>query len=94
MPTAFSYHRVSTNVQDTKEQVKGNRQYAEEKGVSVLQEYGEYCKRHHAYKRAAFQQMLADIPMMKPDLILVQRLDRFGVKNANELGCLSTTALT
>src|SRR5271165_1474850 len=90
MTTAFLYHRVSTNVQDTKEQVLGNRQYAEENGITVLNEYGDYGKRHHAYKRPKFQQMPADIPVMKPDLIVVQRLDRFGVKDANELGYFLT----
>jgi len=34
--------------------------------------------------------MLADIPEMKPDLTLVRRLDRFGVKDANELGYFLT----
>jgi DNA invertase Pin-like site-specific DNA recombinase len=34
--------------------------------------------------------MLADIPEMKPDLILVHRLDRFGVKDGNELGYFLT----
>ena len=81
MTTAFLYHRVSTNVQDTKEQVLGNRQYAEENSITVLNEYGDYGKRHHAHKRHAFQQMLADIAVMKPDFILVQRLDRSGVND-------------
>ena len=90
MATAFLYHRVSTNVQETKEQVKGNRQYAEENGIKVLTEYGDFGKRHHAHKRPNFQRMLADIATMKPDLILVHRLDRFGVKDANELGYFLT----
>jgi hypothetical protein len=55
MTTASSYHRVSSNVQDTKEQVLGNRQYAEENSITVLNEYGDYGMRHHAYKRHAFQ---------------------------------------
>ena len=86
MATAFLYHRVSTNAQETKEQVIGNRQYAEENGIGVLNEYGDYGKRHHAHKRPAFQQMLGDIGTMKPNMILVHRLDRFGVKDAKELG--------
>jgi DNA invertase Pin-like site-specific DNA recombinase len=86
MTTAFLYHRVSTNVQETKEQVIGNREYAKENGIGVLNEYGDYGKRHHAHKRPAFQQMLADIETMKPNMILVHRLDRFGVKDAKELG--------
>jgi len=51
MTTAFSYHRVSTNVQDTKEQVLGNRQYAQQNDITVLNEYGECGKRHHAHER-------------------------------------------
>jgi len=90
MTTAFSYHRVSSNAQETKEQVRGNRQYAQENAIKVLNEYGDFGKRHHAYKRPNFQRMLAEIPAMKPDLILVQRLDRFGVKDANELGYFLT----
>lgn len=74
MATAFLYHRVSTNVQDTKERVLGSRQYAEENSITVLNEYGDYGKRHHAHKRHAFQQMLADLPTMKPDMILAIRL--------------------
>ena len=38
MTKAFSYHRVSSNAQDTKEQVLGNRRYAEENNVTVLNE--------------------------------------------------------
>jgi DNA invertase Pin-like site-specific DNA recombinase len=90
MTTAFLYHRVSTNVQDTKEQVLGNRQYAEENGITVLNQYGDFGKRHLAHKRTNFKRMLAEIPVMKPDLILVQRLDRFGVKDANQLGYFLT----
>jgi len=47
MTTACLYHRVSTNVQETKEQVRGNRQYAEENNITVLNEYGDFGKRHH-----------------------------------------------
>ena len=90
MATAFLYHRVSSNAQETKEQVRGNRQYAEESGIKVLTEYGDFGKRHHAHKRPNFQRMLADIATMKPDMILVHRLDRFGVKDANELGYFLT----
>ena len=51
MTTAFSYHRVSSNAQETKEQVSDNRRYAEENNITVLNKYGEYGKRHHARKR-------------------------------------------
>lgn len=64
MTTEFTYDRVLINVQETKEQVIGNRQYAEENGITVLNEYGDYRKRHHSYQRPNFQLMRADIAVM------------------------------
>ncbi len=85
MTTAFLYHRVSTNVQDTKEQVKSSRQYAEENDITVFNEYDDYGKRHHAYKRHAFQQMLADIAVMKPPTVIGDTLARTSGGVGNEL---------
>jgi hypothetical protein len=44
MTTALLYYHVSTNVRETKEQVRGNRQYAEENDITVINEYGDYCR--------------------------------------------------
>ena len=42
------------------------------------------------HKRRSFQSMLGDIPIKKPDLILVQRRDRFGTADPNQLGYFLT----
>ena len=85
MPTAFIYIRVSTPAQQIEEQVRCSRTYAEQNGIAVIEMFGDYGKRHHAYKRYNFQAMLDAIPIKKPDLILVQRLDRFGTADSNQL---------
>jgi len=86
MTTAFIYIRVSTPAQQIEEQVKCNDAYVQQNGITVLERYGDYGKRHHAHKRHDFQAMLDAIPIRKPDFILVQRLDRFGTADSNELG--------
>jgi DNA invertase Pin-like site-specific DNA recombinase len=88
--TAFMYIRVSTPSQEVDEQVSMDRQYADANGIEVIGQYGDYQKRHKADQRRSFQAMLQDIETLKPDLILVQRLDRFGTADSNELGYFLT----
>ncbi len=90
MATAFIYIRVSTPAQQVEEQVKCNDAYVEQNGITVLERYGDFGKRHHAHKRHDFQAMLDAIPIRKPDFILVQRLDRFGTADSNQLGYFLT----
>jgi DNA invertase Pin-like site-specific DNA recombinase len=90
MPTAFIYIRVSTPAQQVEEQVKCNNAYVEQNGITVLERYGDYGKRHNAHKRHSFRAMLDAIPIRKPDFILVQRLDRFGTADSNQLGYFLT----
>ncbi len=90
MATAFIYIRVSTSAQQVEEQVKCINDYVERNGITVLGRYGDYGKRHHAHKRRSFQAMLADIPIKKPDFILVQKRDRFGTTDPNQLGYFLT----
>ncbi len=87
---AFMYIRVSTPSQEVDEQVRMIRQYAEEHGIEIIMQYGDYQKRHKADQRRSFQAMLQDIESLKPDVILVQRLDRFGTADSNELGYFIT----
>ena len=89
-PTAFMYLRVSTPAQEVDEQIKIIRQYASDKGVKIIAEYGDTNKRHKALNRKSFQSMLLEIEKLRPNLILVQRLDRFGTANPNELGYFLT----
>lgn len=87
---AFMYIRVSTPSQEVEEQVKMIRQYAADHGIEIIQQNGDYQKRHKADQRRSFQAMLTDMETLKPDMILVQRLDRFGTADSNELGYFIT----
>jgi DNA invertase Pin-like site-specific DNA recombinase len=88
--TAFMYIRVSTPSQEVEEQRKMIDQYAADHGIEIVRQYGDYQKRHKADQRRSFQAMLTDMETLKPDLILVQRLDRFGTADSNELGYFIT----
>lgn len=87
---AFIYLRVSTPAQEIDEQVKMLRQYASDHGIEIIGQYGDYQKRHKADQRRSFQAMLNDLTASQPDMILVQRLDRFGTADSNELGYFIT----
>ena len=87
---AFMYVRVSTPNQEVDEQVKMIRQYADEHGIEIIGQYGDYEKRHKSDQRRSFQAMLKDIETLRPKIILVQRLDRFGTADSNELGYFIT----
>ena len=89
--TAFMYIRVSTPSQEVDEQAKMIRQYAAEHGIEIINQYGDYEKRHKAHRRRSFQAMLKDVETIKPNMILVQRLDRFGTAGPNQLGSFLTT---
>ena len=84
--TALMYIRVSTPSQEVDEQVRMIRQYAEEHGIEIIMQYGDYQKRHKADQRRSFQAMFIDVETLKPNMILVQRLDRFGSNGPNQLG--------
>ncbi len=88
--TAFIYIRVSTPSQQVDEQLKIIHQYAEEHGIDIIGQYGDYRKRHKLHKAKSFQAMLKDIETIKPKVILVQRLDRFGTASNKELGYFLT----
>jgi DNA invertase Pin-like site-specific DNA recombinase len=89
--TAFMYIRVSTLAQQVAEQVRTNREYAKQHGIEIVGQYGDYGKRHQAERRRSFQAMMEDIKTERPNMVLVQRLDRFGTNGPNELGAFLTT---
>ena len=64
---------------------RGLRQYAADNDVEIVGQFGDYQKRHKSHQRHSFQSMLKDIEAFKPNVILVQRLDRFGAADRNEL---------
>ena len=87
---AFSYIRVSTPDQQVDEQWKTIQQYADENDIEIICQYGDYRKRHKSHMAKSFQAMLKDIETIKPKVILVQRLDRFGTASNKELGYFLT----
>lgn len=88
--TAFMYLRVSTPAQQVDEQKETIRRYAEDNNIEIIGQYGDYQKRHKAQQRHSFQAMWRDIETAKPNMILVQRMDRFGTADSNELGSFLT----
>ena len=88
--TAYIYIRVSTPAQQVDEQVRVVKRYADEHDIDIIGQYGDYQKRHKADKRRSFQAMLHDIEAARPSMILVQRLDRFGTADSDELGYFIT----
>lgn len=88
--TAFMYIRVSTPSQEVDEQVRIIRQYAADNNIEIIGQYGDYQKRHKSHQRHSFQSMLNDLEAQKPNLILVQKADRFGTADGNELGYFLT----
>lgn len=88
--TAFMYLRVSTPKQQVDEQRSIIETFAADHHIEIIKQYGDYQKRDKAEKRRSFQAMLEDIQTSKPSMILVQRLDRFGTADPDELGYFLT----
>jgi len=88
--TAFIYIRVSTPSQEVDEQIRIIQQYAADNTIEIIGRYGDYQKRHKSHQRYSFQSMLNDIESQKPNLIVVQKPDRFGTADGNELGYFLT----
>jgi DNA invertase Pin-like site-specific DNA recombinase len=81
MPTV-AYLRCSTDQQDTLRQ----REAIERCGVKIHQWLEDHESRDRADKRPDFQRLLRAVQAGQVDTIVVQTLDRFGVKDAYEMG--------
>jgi DNA invertase Pin-like site-specific DNA recombinase len=69
------YARVSTDKQDTENQLLQLREFASKQGWNVTREYKDYESGSKS-DRAQFQQMFADASRRKFDLVLFWALDR------------------
>jgi DNA invertase Pin-like site-specific DNA recombinase len=69
------YARVSTDKQDTENQLVQLREFASKQGWTVTREYTDYESGSKS-DRAQFQQMFADASRRKFDLVLFWALDR------------------
>ena len=81
MPTV-GYLRCSSDTQDTLRQ----REDIERSGLKIDQWLEDHESRDRAHKRPDFQQCLRAVQAGQVDTIVVQSLDRFGVRDAYEMG--------
>jgi DNA invertase Pin-like site-specific DNA recombinase len=70
------YCRVSTDMQDTQNQLLQLREFAARQGWTIVHEYCDYESGSKA-DRTQFQQMFADASKRKFDLVVFWALDRF-----------------
>jgi site-specific DNA recombinase len=81
MPTV-AYLRCSSDPQDTLRQ----REAIQRSGLKIDQWLEDHESRDRADKRPDFQRLLRAVQAGQVDTIVVQALDRFGVRDAWELG--------
>ena len=80
--STVAYLRCSTDSQDTLRQ----REAIEQSGIKIEQWFEDHQSRDKAHKRPAFQRLLKAVQAGQVDTIVVAALDRFGVKDAYEMG--------
>jgi DNA invertase Pin-like site-specific DNA recombinase len=80
--STVAYLRCSTDQQDTLRQ----REAIERCGIEIHQWLEDHESRDRADKRPDFQRLLRAVQAGQVDTIVVQALDRFGVKDAYEMG--------
>jgi len=77
-----AYLRCSTDAQDTLRQ----REAIERSGIKIDHWFEDHESRDKAHKRPDFQRLLKAVQAGEVDTIVVAALDRFGVKDAYEMG--------
>src|SRR5262245_18390604 len=80
------YLRVSGRDQDENRQREATDNWLRRRGLdSEVFEFADHGRRHHSETRADFQRLLDWVRDGRVRWILVQSLDRFGIKDAYEL---------
>ena len=77
---AFAYARFSSDQQREESidaQLRAIREYADKNGIEIVREYTDEAKSATSDKRPAFQRMFEDLPLFRPDCVIVHKLDRF-----------------
>src|SRR5688572_1474095 len=80
-----AYIRVSRKMQITERQRSAISEWAERHGVKAAHTFEDKESRDRSEKRADFQRLLTDVKAGQIQWVVVEDLDRFGVKNAYEL---------
>jgi len=81
-----AYLRCSTDAQDTLRQ----HEAIERSGIKIDRWFEDHESRDKAHKRRDFQRLLQAVRAGQVDTIVVAALDRFGVKDAYEMGSFFT----
>jgi site-specific DNA recombinase len=77
---AIVYARFSSNKQREESitaQLRAISEYTNKKGIKIIKEYIDEGKSATTDERPSFQRMFSEIKQLKPDLVLVHKLDRF-----------------
>jgi len=77
---AFAYARFSSDQQREESidaQLRAIREYADKNKIEIVREYTDEAKSATSDKRPAFQRMFEDLPLFRPDCVIVHKLDRF-----------------
>lgn len=77
---AFAYTRYSSDQQreeSIEAQLRAIRDYADKNGIEIIREYTDEARSATSDKRPGFLQMFDDIPLYRPDCVIVHKLDRF-----------------
>lgn len=80
--STVAYLRCSTDAQDTLRQ----REAIERSGIAIDHWFEDHQSRDKAHKRPDFQRLLTAVQAGQVHTIVVASLDRFGVKDAYEMG--------
>jgi len=76
---ALAYIRVSTREQDEEVQKNAIESFAQQRGIEILKWYVDKASGAIAFKnRESAKELLKDIDLLKPDLVIAWSLDRLG----------------
>ena len=77
---AFAYARFSSDQQREESidaQLRAIREYANKNDIEIVREFTDEARSGTSDKRPGFLKMFEDLPIYKPDFVIVHKLDRF-----------------
>lgn len=78
---AVAYYRYSSDSQrdvSIEQQKREAYEYAKNHGYTIIAEYEDRAKSGLSAERAGYQEMLAQIPKLKPSTLILYKMDRLG----------------
>ena len=74
----YRYSSASQNEASIEQQREQVRRWAQAKGLQVVREYSDAAKTGRNTDRPGFQQMLRELPSIRPSSVVVWKNDRLG----------------